>query len=47
MTTSPWPNKDPMRCCMKLEFWPEIDRIAWRAARAPGNVLDGGGPASH
>lgn len=35
------PYEDPRRRCLPVAFWPEQDRLAWEAAMAPGDVLDG------
>jgi len=45
MTSQLDPKKDPERRCLKLERWPEADRLAWNAAVTPGNLLDPGGLA--
>jgi integrase/recombinase XerD len=37
------PKKDPDRRCLKVEQWPEPDRLAWGAVLTPGNLLDPGG----
>ncbi len=34
------------RFALNIEEWPASDRAAWEAARAPGDVLDPGAPAS-
>ena len=48
MTEGMHPSEDPRRRCLKLEDWPEIDREAWEAALAPGDLLDGTmGPGNH
>lgn len=41
------PAKDPARQRLKLEDWPETDRMAWEAALAPGDLLDGTMGAAH
>ena len=42
------PSKDPKRHRLKLDEWPEGDRVAWFKAIAPGDLLDGTmGPAYH
>lgn len=41
------PFEDPLRRCLKLEEWPEADRLAWDAALAPGDLLDGTMGAGH
>jgi len=33
--------------CLAVAAWPEVDRVAWTHALAPGDVLDAGGPAEH
>lgn len=39
---------DPRRRCLRVDQWPEADRLAWEAAARPGDVLDGTvGPAYH
>lgn len=38
---------DPARVGVKYTDWPEADRLAWSAAIAEGDVLDGRGPAAH
>lgn len=35
------PFEDPARRCLPLHAWPEADRLAWEAALAPGDLLDG------
>ena len=43
-----WPFQDPPRRCLKVEDWPEADRLAWEAAMQPGDILDGTvGPGHH
>lgn len=37
------PKKDPNRRCLKVEQWPEVDRLAWVTVIKPGNLLDAGG----
>lgn len=47
MSTS-LPFQDPLRCCLKLDDWPKLDRLAWDAAFVAGDLLDGTvGPAHH
>lgn len=42
------PFEDPARRCLPLHAWPEPDRLAWEAALAPGDLLDGTiGPGHH
>ena len=41
------PFEDPRRRCLKLEVWPGVDRAAWDAALAPGDLLDGTVGAAH
>lgn len=42
------PRNDPSRRCLKVEEWPDVDRLTWEAARRPGNILlDDYGRASH
>lgn len=42
------PFEDPTRRCLPLTDWPEPDRLAWEAALAPGDLLDGTmGPGHH
>jgi len=36
-----YPREDPLRRCLKLEEWPEADRLAWEQAMQPGDILDG------
>ena len=36
----------PSRRSVKLEDWPPIDQLAWRAALRPGDLLDPGGVAT-
>ncbi len=40
------PKKDPRRRCLKLPQWPDADRLAWEAAVAEGDLLNGGGLAA-
>lgn len=43
-----WPFEDPARRCLKVEEWPETDRLAWETAMQPGDILDGTvGPGHH
>jgi integrase/recombinase XerD len=35
------PFEDPARRCLPLHAWPEPDRLAWEAALASGDLLDG------
>lgn len=43
-----WPFEDPTRRCLKVEDWPEADRLAWEAAMQPGDIIDGTvGPGHH
>jgi integrase/recombinase XerD len=37
------PKKDPARCCLPVECWPDLDRRAWDAALRTGDVLELGG----
>jgi len=32
-------TRDPLRCCLHVEHWPEADQIAWNQATSPGHVL--------
>ena len=41
------PRKDPNRCCLRVNQWPAADLQLWRAARRPGDVLEGNGRAAH
>ena len=42
------PFEDPTRRCLPLVDWPEQDRLAWKAALVPGDLLDGTvGPGHH
>lgn len=41
------PKSDPRRRCMRLSEWPALDRTAWAAAIADGDILSGRGPAAH
>jgi integrase/recombinase XerD len=41
------PQQDPRRRCMPPREWPAADQVAWAEARAPGNILQPGGRASH
>ena len=41
------PLHDPSRRCLKLDEWPEADRVAWMKAIRKDHVLDDPGPASH
>ncbi|MDU8943891.1 tyrosine-type recombinase/integrase [Ovoidimarina sediminis] len=42
------PFEDPARRCLPLHAWPEPDQLAWEAALAPGDLLDGTiGPGHH
>lgn len=41
------PKSDPRRRCMRLSEWPALDRSAWAAAIADGDILSGRGPAAH
>ena len=42
------PFEDPARRCLPLREWPDSDRLAWEAALAPGDLLDGTmGPGHH
>lgn len=38
---------DPSRCALPFSDWPKVDREAWSRAIAPGDILDGRGPAAH
>ena len=38
---------DPRRTCLRVEQWPEADRLAWEAAALPGDILDGTVGAAH
>lgn len=40
-------KSDPARRAMPLQEWPMVDRQAWEAAVAEGDIFDGRGPASH
>ena len=42
-----FPFQDPSRRCLKLDEWPEADRVAWMKAIRKDHVLDDPGPASH
>jgi integrase len=33
-------TRDPLRCCIHVEHWPEADQTAWNRATSPGHVLD-------
>lgn len=35
------PFEDPLRRCLKVEAWPDADRLAWKVALSPGDILDG------
>jgi len=35
------PFEDQARRCLPLQAWPEPDHLAWQAALAPGDLLDG------
>jgi len=37
------PKKDPARRSLKMEAWPEADRLAWIAAVRPDSVFEDGG----
>lgn len=39
--------QDPSRRCLKVNDWPEADRVAWMKAAKEDHVLDDPGPASH
>ncbi|MCH7792963.1 MAG: hypothetical protein IID31_11880, partial [Planctomycetes bacterium] len=41
------PFQDPSRRCLKLDEWPEADRVAWMKAIREDHVLDDPGPACH
>lgn len=41
------PSEDPARQRLKIEDWPEGDRVAWEVALAPGDLLDGSMGAAH
>jgi len=42
------PYEDPTRRSLPLQEWPDADRLAWEAALAPGDLLDGTvGPGHH
>lgn len=38
---------DPMRRAIPFAEWPGLDRAAWEAAVAEGDIFDGQGPAAH
>lgn len=41
-------GKAPMRACLKLEHWPDLDRQLWLAAIAPSDPFtEGGGTRAH
>lgn len=42
-----WSFEDPGRRCLKIEAWPEADRVAWNKAIKTDHVLDDPGAASH
>ena len=42
-----FPFQDPSRRCLKLDEWPEADRMAWMRATREDHVLDDPGPACH
>ena len=42
-----FPFEDPSRRCLKIDEWPEADRVAWMKAIRKDYVLDDPGPASH
>ena len=39
--TKLYPYEDPRRRCLKVQDWPEQDRLAWTKALEPGDILDG------
>jgi len=41
------PKKDPERRCLKVEQWPDADRVAWATVIKPGNLLDDAGLGGH
>lgn len=43
----PDPKSDPLRRCMRLEEWPERDRLSWLAAVQSGDPFDDQGLAAH
>ncbi|MBM1174709.1 tyrosine-type recombinase/integrase [Microvirga arabica] len=38
---------DPMRRALPVSEWPQVDRDAWMAAQAVGDIFDEGGGAAH
>jgi hypothetical protein len=47
MTAATGASRDARRRCMPFAEWPADDKMAWVEARAPGDILDPGGRASH
>jgi integrase len=47
MTAPLDPKKDPDRRCLKVERWPEADRLAWEKVLKPGSLLDDAGLGAH
>lgn len=41
MNKNLFPFEDPDRRCLKVEAWPEADRLAWGAVFQAGDILDG------
>ena len=35
------PHQDPLRRCLKVHEWPDVDQAAWHALFEPGDILDG------
>jgi integrase/recombinase XerD len=34
-------HEDPLRRCLKVHEWPQVDQLAWGALFEPGDILDG------
>jgi len=39
--TNLFPFEDPLRRCLKVEEWPELDQSMWHTLFEPGDILDG------
>ncbi|MBL4871943.1 MAG: site-specific integrase [Rhodobacteraceae bacterium] len=43
----PLPHEDPLRRCLKVYEWPEVDQLAWGVLFEPGDILDGTAGRGH
>jgi site-specific recombinase XerD len=41
------PHEDPLRRCLKVHEWPEVDQLVWGALFEPGDLLDGTAGLGH